>query len=518
MEISSDIRFPVDTSQPVSQPEVKVDSETPKITTDTPSPAVKTDSGIEIPPALLNMDRLSQVLISAGLKPTDTNLKMLQAMLSSGFPADKENLMKMNQAFKLAGQSIEKALFFMETEIRMSPKNAEAVDNYSKNNIKILNQLEAVFKEIEALPEGELKNSLREIFQPEILTKTPQSMDKTLQNPPDLKPLSDITPETATQKPMENIPKGENPIIKSDMITEALQNITKALETKNNNDLPALLKDVTSKIAEALGKEIQNLTEPEIIEFLDKLPIEGKVKEEILKEIKNTIKENVTSDILGDKTQKKEFEPEIRQHVETGKETESQPVKGKVMKKFALDIANGGKEEIGKTLSSLKEAVEQAKDMITKSNANPEKLMQTIKNVSDNIEFMTQIKNSVYVQIPILINNEKTNAEIFVFSNKKAKKNAQSALISLDLARLKHLEVYLHKAENQLTCQFRVSEDWVEDLIRGALSNLSDLLSSKNLSLCAVSYKRVDEPFTIIDKEPGITDSKEPEFFCDLKI
>lgn len=85
---------------------------------------------------------LSQILKDNGLKNSAENIKMLKDMIENRMPLNRETILKFNQAMKLCGKDgLSKALFFMNNDLRPSPKNLETLDAFSSGNIKLSKQL-----------------------------------------------------------------------------------------------------------------------------------------------------------------------------------------------------------------------------------------------------------------------------------------------------------------------------------------------------------------------------------------
>ncbi len=117
---------------------------------------------------------------------------------------------------------------------------------------------------------------------------------------------------------------------------------------------------------------------------------------------------------------------------------------------------------------------------------------------------MSYLKNNMFLQIPININNFSTTAELIIFSNKKnknnnSKNNSGSALISLNLLYLGKLEVFINKINNDISCQFRLEKDVTKNLVKENIDLLNDYLKDKNFNLKDVTFKDLDESFSLIN-------------------
>jgi hypothetical protein len=60
-------------------------------------------------------------------------------------------------------------------------------------------------------------------------------------------------------------------------------------------------------------------------------------------------------------------------------------------------------------------------------------------------------------------------------------------------------ETYVQKNTNAVTCQFRLKDKQVEQLVRENIHNLELLLREKHYSLSAFSFLPQGEPYTVLD-------------------
>jgi len=125
--------------------------------------------------------------------------------------------------------------------------------------------------------------------------------------------------------------------------------------------------------------------------------------------------------------------------------------------------------------------------------------------VCDNLEFVAHLRNNFYAQIPIMLGEHSTTAELYVFRDKN-KRGGQgggsaSALVAIDTASLGRFEAYLVKQGNTLNCQFRLESEEVREHVAAHLPELRDALTAHGYNLEAVTYREADEPFAVTDKE-----------------
>ena len=85
-------------------------------------------------------------------------------------------------------------------------------------------------------------------------------------------------------------------------------------------------------------------------------------------------------------------------------------------------------------------------------------LAKTVANVSNNINFMNQLNQMfTYVQIPLKMQGQNANGELFVYTNKKslAKKDGSvSALLHLDMEHLGSVDVHVSMTSQKVATKF----------------------------------------------------------------
>lgn len=134
-------------------------------------------------------------------------------------------------------------------------------------------------------------------------------------------------------------------------------------------------------------------------------------------------------------------------------------------------------------------------------------LSKTSENIKNNIEFINHIDNyKNYIQIPLMVNNRQEQCELFVFKDGKNKKKTSSKnasiLISLNYAYLGLIETYIEKNEKNLNFQFRCQNESTTKILSANINKLNTLLKDKGYSIAGLSFKKLEESFTVLmDKE-----------------
>ena len=89
-------------------------------------------------------DTVKTTLNLMGFKATPENIEIASALIKNLFPVSKENMQKMNQAFKLTNGDINKSLFFLQNDIKPGIKNTELLNMLTDKNNMLSNTLEQI--------------------------------------------------------------------------------------------------------------------------------------------------------------------------------------------------------------------------------------------------------------------------------------------------------------------------------------------------------------------------------------
>jgi hypothetical protein len=134
--------------------------------------------------------------------------------------------------------------------------------------------------------------------------------------------------------------------------------------------------------------------------------------------------------------------------------------------------------------------------------------MQEVQTLSGQIDFMSQLKNPYFMQIPLFHDGQEMQAALHILRNPKKKetaKDSSSALIALDTAFMGLFETFVQKTAQAVTCQFRLRDKKVEQAVRANIHKLDALLRDKQYSLSAFSFLPSGEPYTVLDS-PKLTE------------
>lgn len=408
---------------------------------------------------------LKNELIKQGISTDTKTIELVKNLLKNELPINKETISLLNRAVTILGkdsESLEKAMYLLKNEIPVNSKNANMLNQFFNKEINSLNNTNTILNDINSLKNGETKNELIKIF---------SSGYENI-----------LSEELNGDEHKTNISNNETKDIPKDILKESLASVSK--EEVKNTQTQNLSENSNEIIKESVKKVLSNNTQ---------LLEEDFILDELVKNNKSDIKEQI-----------KEFEKlplkDILKFTPKGDDPEE------------IDLF------LNKTRQKLDEAIkvlENPKDMAE------QKLLQTLTVQRDSIDFMQYAKNNVYLQFPVNINGKETNAELLVFKDKKSKnkgKNGVSAIIGLDTVSLGRYETYIQRIDNKINLQFRLENEDVIALTKKNLPKLEELIKPLGLNIESVSYKNIENSFTIITTEEQNEDIAMPSVKFDVKL
>lgn len=124
-------------------------------------------------------------------------------------------------------------------------------------------------------------------------------------------------------------------------------------------------------------------------------------------------------------------------------------------------------------------------------------LTQSTNRLAQNIDFLNQLNQTfTYVQIPLKMNGQNANGDLYVYTNKKnlaAKDGNVSAFLHLDMDHLGSVDVYVTMEKQKVSTNFKVRDDSVLDLIEEHIDWLNERLQKRGYLLHATVEKQEEE-------------------------
>ncbi len=419
------------------------------------------------------------------------NLKFAKMLLESNLPVNKETLKELKRNMALFGkedpEALKKSLLMMKNEISPSVKNTQNMNSILDRNNNITQNLENIDALIAELGDDDVATQIKEIF-----TKLTDELsdDVTLLN----KQAEQTEQIKSEVKNLDNL-KDLTKLVTDTILDDDLPESEQLLKNSANKDV--VQEDVSKLGSNPKAIETQETTESSKLENLKNLLAGNNAKEvsEGLQQKNTNTLENAIKQVLVGDTENEVLEKVLNKEI-----SKSFGVDKEVLTPKQLE------EHINEKLDKLEKALEVVKNS-SKESEILQQLEKEIVTIKDKLTFANEIKNNIYVQIPFTMNDKTTNGELIVFKDKKNKrknKESVSALLSLDTANLGLFEAYVVKKQNDIDIQFRFAEDFVKPLVQNNSNKLTNLLNVYNIRVKSLTYKKIDEPFSLLEKEPNI--------------
>lgn len=143
-------------------------------------------------------------------------------------------------------------------------------------------------------------------------------------------------------------------------------------------------------------------------------------------------------------------------------------------------------EAISKFYNKLITDMEKISKALSQDTKASEIMLKSATNVKQNVEFMNGLNNMfTYFQLPVKLNNNKFNSELYVYTNKKnVKKDSKeiSVLLHLDMDNLGPIDVHVNLSNTNVHTRFYLNDQDSINIARSNISQLEDNLGNLGFS------------------------------------
>ncbi len=460
----------------------------------------------------LKNQHLENVLKDLG-ELSKENLKFAKALLDSNLPVNKDTLLALKRSMALFGKSdenaLDKSLLMLKNDVPINTKNTENVNNLLDRQQNITKNLENIDSLISQLGDEPIVQELKQILS-ELSGEVPTNNNVVKSDPQDLDNLTDVAKliaENLTDEETTPLTQNKDSQVVPENTEDGVENSKNLLKTANAQGEEISNTKLSQEQAkeQVIGQNENENNNDNIKNLLNKL--QSKESGENLENSKNldSSKQNNVAE------NNKDTADVLLKHL--NKNLDDENLEKAVSKSFGVDENIATPKDLEKHINDKLDKLDRALEVLKNSSTTPKdaevlkQLEKEITTIKDKLTFASEIKNNVFVQIPFTLNNKSTNGELIVFKDKRSKrknKDYSSALVSLDTANLGLFEAYVVKKQSKVDIQFRFVNDFVKDLVKSNATTLDKMLKSKQINLNSISYKKINEPFSIIKEEPQI--------------
>ena len=466
---------------------------------------------------------LLKALMQAGMGVTADNLEMVRTMMEEQLPIDKNSLNQMMRQLAMFPKAEPSVIAQMnKLGIPVTETNVQQFSNYKADTAAIMIELENVLEQLPKAIAGEgdtagqmaAKNmQLMDIlFGGETIeqsqdagAKAQELLAKTADGSVTIKSgeqqAADIAKElqqilsTAEDGMQQTSAAGEG-IQQSDAAREGAQQADAAKQAEGRQ-MPAATQ---GSLGEILGKEGAASLEQQ----LKALETDGKQvlfdkngnlntgmsAEEFLKNLNQLFKEN-------------EFpQKEALFKLFSGKEYQTIFKKAVENQWYLEPQETGSKETVEKLYNRLQTQMNRLDEFIKQAGSGTEGLQKAVADVRGNIEFMNQI-NQIYnfVQLPLKMNGQNVNSELYVYTNKKNPRDMDgelSAFLHLDMDHLGSTDISVKMKGTAVKTNFYMADDASYELILAHAEELAERLENKGYQ-CQIEVKSEEKDMDFVE-------------------
>lgn len=466
---------------------------------------------------------LLKALMQAGMGVTADNLEMVRTMMEEQLPIDKNSLNQMMRQLAMFPKAEPSVIAQMnKLGIPVTEANVQQFSNYKADTAAIMKELENVLEQLPKSIAGEgdtagqmtAKNmQLMDIlFGGETIeqsqdagAKAQELLAKTADGSVTIKSgeqqAADIAKElqqilsTAEDGMQQTSAAGEG-IQQADAAREGAQQADAAKQAEGRQ-MPAATQ---GSLGEILGKEGAASLEQQ----LKALETDGKQvlfdkngnlntgmsAEDFLKNLNQLFKENefLQKEALFKLFSGKEYQTILKKAVENQWYLEPQET--------------GSKETVEKLYNRLQTQMNRLDEFIKQAGSGTEGLQKAVADVRGNIEFMNQI-NQIYnfVQLPLKMNGQNVNSELYVYTNKKNPRDMDgelSAFLHLDMDHLGSTDISIKMKGTAVKTNFYMADDASYELILAHAEELAERLENKGYQ-CQIEVKSEEKDMDFVE-------------------
>lgn len=456
---------------------------------------------------------LLKALMQAGMGVTTDNLEMVRTMMEEQLPIDKNSLNQMMRQLAMFPKAAPSVIAQMnKLGIPVTEANVQQFSNYKADTAAIMKELENVLEQLPKSIAGEgdtagqmtAKNmQLMDIlFGGETIeqsqdagAKAQELLAKTADGSVTIKSGEQQAADIAKEL-QQILSTAEDGMQQTSAAGEGIQQADAAKQAEGRQ-MPAATQ---GSLGEILGKEGAASLEQQ----LKALEIDGKQvlfdkngnlntgmsAEEFLKNLNQLFKEN-------------EFpQKEALFKLFSGKEYQTIFKKAVENQWYLEPQETGSKETVEKLYNRLQTQMNRLDEFIKQAGSGTEGLQKAVADVRGNIEFMNQI-NQIYnfVQLPLKMNGQNVNSELYVYTNKKNPRDMDgelSAFLHLDMDHLGSTDISVKMKGTAVKTNFYMADDASYELILAHAEELAERLENKGYQ-CQIEVKSEEKDMDFVE-------------------
>ena len=417
-----------------------------------------------------------KALKAAGVEITRDSVAMVESMMKSGMPINKEAIRDMNNVItSFQNASISTLVEMKSLNIPITENNISQFQNYKNYEHQVINEMQEFVNE---LPDA--FNALAS----EGKTDQALALYKGI--------IDEFTAGNETAAGSEGAENAENAVVVP--ADNAGDPASKTVAGQGKNVAEASLKDAQATLGEGIA-------DPSKAEFSDKLKALNLPKEitdkyiasasggdnnikfdgkELLKELSQMMSD---TESLTDET--KANLKDLFSHKEFGKLLKNAVSDEWLLKPFDVEK----KENVTALYQRLGNQLKNISNTVANTLGAESKLGSAVTNMQNNLDFMNQINQIFqYVQLPLQMSGQDAHGDLYVYRNKNkrvSEDGSVSAVLHLDMENLGPVDVFVKMKESKVSTNFYVMDDSILDLINDNIHILNERLEKRGYTMQA---------------------------------
>ncbi|MDE6026329.1 MAG: flagellar hook-length control protein FliK [Lachnospiraceae bacterium] len=432
-----------------------------------------------------------KILEGNNLMPTEKNYQIAESLMNRGMPVDKGHMQQiMQQSYKFPDTSIDTLISLNKLGIEVNEANIQQYTDYMNNAHQLSGNLNALSTELADFFTAEIQSvgTSGEVQNTDAMLDKNNMILEVISDPVDM-PSEALNDIVINVKPDMNVVQNTN----NNGTTVNNQTVINSVSQEMAGEKPlsgisnTLVADEADKLSDKLG--VKNDTVREIFhklsnmgfssEDLASLSKESDSPTKLLNNINKILennKEQLPADTIKDLFASHEYNNMLNEA--TNKKLSINPREMQEPKELD-DLYNKIYDKTNKLMN-----------MLSKSGTGGqggESLNNTAKSVQERIDFMQNLNNMyAYAQIPVRTAGNEMNSELFVYMNKRAKKDVKdevSALLHLDMEHLGATDVHVSLHGSTVHTRFYVEDEESARIIDEHMTMLEKAINDSGYSL-----------------------------------
>lgn len=434
-----------------------------------------------------------KALNAAGIAITRDSVAMVESMMKSGLPINKDALRDMNNVVSsFQNASISTLVEMKSLDIPITENNISQYQNYKNYEHQVINEMQEFADELpqafNALAsEGKIDQALN-LYKGIIDEFASTGSSSSLQNEAEESAVN-VSPNIESSEKMSGEQTGVT-------ANSSVDNVDKFVD---KNDRGVISLDVAR--ADEFTKNskkmpFEDISKEDFVQKLNNLNISPKITErylaaslnentdvkfdgkELLKELSSMLSD---TENMSDET--KALFKDLFSHKEFGKILKNVIADDWLLKPFDVEK----KDNVTSLYQKLGSQLKSMSDTITNTLGAESKLGSTVTNMQNNLDFMNQLNQIFqYVQLPLQMSGQEAHGDLYVYRNKNkrvSEDGSVSAVLHLDMDNLGPVDVFVKMKENKVSTNFYVMDESVLDLINDNIHILNERLEKRGYTM-----------------------------------